>query len=131
MVQLDGFVKWCHLLEEHDGYPRQPHRHLLSSMLAESTAPAACVIIEGNAVTSNQQVGTDLLTETHPPTPRDLIPGLDRIEGMLSDKIKVCECAKHPRMTSTPPSRMPLSLRNAAYVASRYMKRKIHNESGP
>jgi hypothetical protein len=53
------------------------------SMPVESTAPAACLVIEGNAVTSNQQVGADLLAETHPPTPRDLIAGLDRVEGML------------------------------------------------
>jgi hypothetical protein len=33
------------------------------SMPAESIAPAACLVIEGNAVTSNQQVETDLLTE--------------------------------------------------------------------
>jgi hypothetical protein len=38
------------------------------SMPAKSTAPAAYLVIETNAVTSNQQVGTDMLTETHPPT---------------------------------------------------------------
>jgi hypothetical protein len=59
------------------------------SMLAKSTAPVACLVIEGNAVTSNQQIGTDLLTETHPPTPSDLIAGLDRVEGVLSNTIKV------------------------------------------
>jgi hypothetical protein len=32
-----------------------------SSMPTESTAPAACLVIEGNAVTSNQQVKSDLL----------------------------------------------------------------------
>jgi hypothetical protein len=44
-------------------------------MPAKSTDPAACLIIEGNAVTSNQQIGTDPLTKTHPPTPSDLITG--------------------------------------------------------
>jgi hypothetical protein len=39
------------------------------SMPAESTAPAAGLVIEGNAVTSNQQVGSDLLAETHPGHP--------------------------------------------------------------
>jgi hypothetical protein len=100
------------------------------SMSAKSTTPAACLVIEGNAVTANQQIGTDLLTETHPPTPSDLIAGIDRVEGMLSDTIKVCECIKRPRTTSSPSS-MPLGLRNAAHVASRYMKRKIQIESGP
>jgi hypothetical protein len=38
------------------------------SMPATSTAPAAYLIIEGNAVTTNQQIGTDLSSETHPPT---------------------------------------------------------------
>jgi hypothetical protein len=32
-----------------------------SSMPTESTTPAACLVIEGNAVTSNQQVKSDLL----------------------------------------------------------------------
>jgi hypothetical protein len=69
-------------------------------------------------------------TETHAPTPSDLIAGIDRVEGMLSDTIKICERIKRPRMTSSPSS-MPLGLRNAAHVASRYMKRKIQIESGP
>jgi hypothetical protein len=94
------------------------------SMPAKSTTPAACLVIEGNAVTTDQQIGTDLLTETHPPTPSDLIAGIDRVEGMLSDTIKICECIKHPRRTSTPSS-MLLGLHNAAHIASRYMKRKI------
>jgi hypothetical protein len=29
-----------------------------SSMTAKSTAPAACLVIEGNTVTSDQQIGT-------------------------------------------------------------------------
>jgi hypothetical protein len=29
-------------------------------MPATSTAPAACLVIEGNAVTTNQHIGTDL-----------------------------------------------------------------------
>jgi hypothetical protein len=49
------------------------------SMPTKSTALAACLDIEGNAVTSNQQIRTDLLTETHPPTPSDLIAGIDRV----------------------------------------------------
>jgi hypothetical protein len=101
-----------------------------SSMPAKSIAPAACFVIEGNAVTIDQQIRTDLLTETHPPTPSDLIAGIDRIEGMLSDMIKVCERVKRPRRTSSSSS-TPLGLRNAAHVASRYMKRKIQIESEP
>jgi hypothetical protein len=101
------------------------------SMQAESIAPAACLVIEGNTVTSNQQVGTDLLEETHPPTPRDLITRLDRVEDMLSDTIKVCELAKRPSRTSATLPHMPLSLHNAAHVASRYMKNKIQIESRP
>jgi hypothetical protein len=99
-------------------------------MPAKSTAPATCLVIEGNTVTSDQQIGTDLLTETHPPTPSDLIAGIDRVEDMLSDTIKVCEHAKRPRRTSSSSS-MLLGLRNAPHVASRYMKRKIQIESGP
>jgi hypothetical protein len=100
------------------------------SMLAKSTTPAACLVIEGNAVTTNQPIGTDLLTKARPPTPSDLIAGIVRVEGMLSDTIKVCERIKRPRKTSSSSS-MPLGLLNAAHVASRYMKRKIQIESGP
>jgi hypothetical protein len=99
------------------------------SIPATSTTPAACLVIEGNAVTAHQQIGTDLLTETHPPTPSDLITGIDRVEGMLSETIKVCERIKRPRMTSSSSS-MPLGLRNATHLASPYMKRKILIESG-
>jgi hypothetical protein len=99
------------------------------SMSARYTTPVACLIIEGNAVTTDQQIGTDLLTETHPPTPNDLIARIE-FEGMLSDTIKVCERVKHPCRTSSSSS-MPLGLHNAAHVASRYMKCKIQIESGP
>jgi hypothetical protein len=102
-----------------------------STMPAKFTALVTCVVIEGNAVTSDQQVESDLLAETHPPTPRDLIVGLDRAEGMLSDTIKICERVKRPHTTSTPPTRMPLGLWNAAHIASLYMKRKIQMQSGP
>jgi hypothetical protein len=44
-------------------------------MPATSTAPAACLVIEGNAVTTNQQIETDLSKKTHPPTPSDLSLG--------------------------------------------------------
>jgi hypothetical protein len=36
------------------------------SMPATSTALAACLVIEGNAVSTNQQIETDLLKKTHP-----------------------------------------------------------------
>jgi hypothetical protein len=99
------------------------------SMPAASTIPAACLVIEGNAVTTNQQIGTNLSKKTHPSTPSDLITGIDRVEGMLSDTIKVCERIKRPRTTPSTSS-MPLGLRNAVCVASLYMKRKIQIESG-
>jgi hypothetical protein len=63
------------------------------SMPAKSTALAACLVIESNAVTSNQQIGTDLSKETHPPTPSDLIAGINCAEDMLSDTIKVCNAS--------------------------------------
>jgi hypothetical protein len=116
-MQLDDFDQRHHLTGERAGEP------------ATSTTPTACLVIEGNAVTTNQQIKTYMSTKTHPPTPSDLIAGIDRVEGMLSDTIKVCECVKHPRTTSSPSS-IPLGLRNAAHVASRYMKHKIQIESG-
>jgi hypothetical protein len=100
------------------------------SMLAKSTAPTACLIIESNVVTSNQHIGIDLSTETHPPTPSDLITGNDRVKGMLSDTTKICERVKHPRRTSSSSS-MPLGLWNATHVASRYMKCMIQIISRP
>jgi hypothetical protein len=93
-------------------------------MPATSIAPAACVVIEGNAVTTHQQIETDLSKKTHPPTPSYLIAGIDRVRDMLSDTIKVCDRVKRPRTTPSTSS-MPLGLRNAACVASRYMKPKI------
>jgi hypothetical protein len=99
------------------------------SMPAKSTAPAACLVIEGNEVTTDQQIETNLSSESHPPTPNNLIAGINRVEGMLSDTIKVCECVKIPRRTSSS-SNMPLVLWNAAHVISHDMKRKIQIESG-
>jgi hypothetical protein len=61
------------------------------SMPAKSTALAACLVIEGNAVTTDQQIKTDMLPETHPPTPSDQVTGINRDEVMLSDTIKVRE----------------------------------------
>jgi hypothetical protein len=100
------------------------------SLSAKSTTPAVCLVIEGNTVTTDRQIGTDVLTETHSPTPSNLIARIDRVEGLLSDTIKVCERIKHPRRTSSSSS-MPLGLCNTAHVASHYMKRKILVESGP
>jgi hypothetical protein len=100
------------------------------SMPAESTAPAACLVIEGNAVTTDQQIETDLSSESQPPTPSDLIAGINRVEDMLSNTIKVCKRIKRPHRTSSLSS-MPFVLRNAAHVASRYMKCKTQIESGP
>jgi hypothetical protein len=94
------------------------------SMPTTSTAPVACLVIEGNAVTTNQQIETDMSKETHPPTPSDLIAGIDHVEGMLSDTIKVCERVKCPRTTPSASS-MPLGLCNTTHIASHYMKCKI------
>jgi hypothetical protein len=100
------------------------------SIPAKSTTPATCLIIKGKEVTTDQQIRIDLLTETHPPTLSNPIAGIDHVEGMLSDTVKVRERVKCPRRTSSSSS-MPLGLRNAAHVASRYMKHKIQVESGP
>jgi hypothetical protein len=53
------------------------------SMPAKAITLAACLVIEGNVVTADQHIGTDLLTKTHPPTPSDLIAGIDRFEGIV------------------------------------------------
>jgi hypothetical protein len=64
-VQLDGFDQRRHLPEEHGGLPRQSCRICFGSMPAKSTAPTACLVID--AVTTDQQIETDLLPETtHP-----------------------------------------------------------------
>jgi hypothetical protein len=59
------------------------------SMPAASTVPAACLVIEGNTVTTHQQIGTDLSKKTHPPTPIDPIAGIDRVWDTLSDTISL------------------------------------------
>jgi hypothetical protein len=99
------------------------------SMPATSTAPAAYLVIEGNAVSINQQIKIDSSKKTHPPTTSDLIAGIDRVGYMISDTIKFCEHAKRP-CTTPSTSSMPPGLRNATRVASRYMKRKTQIKSG-
>jgi hypothetical protein len=74
------------------------------SMPTTTTAPAACLVIEGNTVTTNQQIEIDLSSKTHPPTPSDLIVGIDCVKGMLFDTIKVCECIKCLRTNSPHPA---------------------------
>jgi hypothetical protein len=93
-------------------------------MPVTSTAPTACLVIKGNAISTNQQIETDLSKKPHPPTPSDLIAGIDCVEDMISDTIKICEHAKRPCPT-TSTSYMPPRQRDAALVASRYMKRRI------
>jgi hypothetical protein len=65
-MQLDCFIQRCHLPKEHSGNLAKPIDICFGSMLVESTTLDACLVIESNAVTSNQQVGTNLLAETHP-----------------------------------------------------------------
>jgi hypothetical protein len=43
------------------------------SMPGTSIALAAFLVIEGNTVTSDRQIETDLSKKTHPPTPSDPI----------------------------------------------------------
>jgi hypothetical protein len=100
------------------------------SMQAKSAAPVACHVIESNAFTSNQHIRTDLLMEAHPPNPSNLIVRIDRVEGMLSNTIKICKLVKRPCRTSSS-SCVPLGLRNAPHVASHYRRRKIQIEFGP
>jgi hypothetical protein len=125
MASTNGVI----FLESMADFLANPVDICFGSMLTTSTVPAACLVIEGNAVTTNQQIEIDLSKKTYPPTPNDLIAGIDRVEDMLSDTIKVCECVKRPRTTPSTSS-MPLGLRNAARVASRYMKHKIQIQSG-
>jgi hypothetical protein len=56
------------------------------SMLAKSTTPALCLLIESNALTSNQQIGKNLSMETHPPTPRELIAGSQNLLVSVLDR---------------------------------------------
>jgi hypothetical protein len=127
-VQLNGFDQRRHLPESMADILANPVDICFGSMPMKPTAPAACLMIEGNAVTSEQQIGMDLLTKTNPPTPSDLITGIDRVEGMLLDMIKVWKRVKRPCRISSSSSIMPLGLRNAVHVASRYMTRKFQIE---
>jgi hypothetical protein len=125
MASINGVI----FPESMEDFLTNPVDICFGSMPTTSTAPAACLVIEGNAITTNQQIETDPLKKTHPPTPSDLIAGIDRVGDIISDTTKVCERVKRPRTTPSTSS-MPLGLRNAARVASRYMKRKIQIESG-
>jgi hypothetical protein len=110
-------------LESMANFLANPVDICFGSMPATSTALAAFLVIEGNAVTTHQQIETYLSKKTHPPTLSDLIARIDRVGDMLSDTIKDCERVKRPRST-------PLTYSNAARVASCYMKRKIQIDSG-
>jgi hypothetical protein len=125
MASINGVI----FPESMEDFLTNPVDICFGSMPTTSTAPAACLVIEGNAITTNQQIETDPLKKTHPPTPSDLIAGIDRVGDIISDTTKVCERVKRPRTTPSTSS-MPLGLRNATRVASRYMKRKIQIESG-
>jgi hypothetical protein len=85
MASTNGVI----LLESMADFLANPVDICFGLMPATSTAPAACLVIEGNAVTTNQQIETDLSKKTHPPTPCKLIAGIDRVEGMLSDTISL------------------------------------------
>jgi hypothetical protein len=74
------------------------------SMPATSTASAACLVIEGNAFTTNQQIGADLSSESHPPTPSDLIAGIHRVESMLSDTVKFVSASNALTRPRQPPA---------------------------
>jgi hypothetical protein len=65
--------------ESMEGILADPVDICFDSMPATSTASAACLVIESNAVTTDQQIGIDLLTEAHTPTPSDLIAEIDRV----------------------------------------------------
>jgi hypothetical protein len=74
------------------------------SMPAKSTAPTACLVIEGNAVSTDQQIETDLLPETHPSTPSDLITGIKSVEGMLSTRSKSANASNALARPRHPPA---------------------------
>jgi hypothetical protein len=90
-------------------YLANPVDIFFGSMPTESTTSAACLVIENAATTSFQQVESNLLMETHPPTPRDLIAGLNRVESMLSNAIMVCESVKRSSRTTAPPPACPMT----------------------
>jgi hypothetical protein len=100
------------------------------SMPLESTAPAACPVIVNTPATSFQQVEFDLLTEIHPPTPSNLVVGLDRVASMLANTIKICESVKRSSTTTPPSPCMPYDLWSSIRVVSNHMKKKILIQSG-
>jgi hypothetical protein len=51
-VQLDGFDQRRHLPGEQADFLANPVDICFGSMSATSTAPAACLVIQGNAVTT-------------------------------------------------------------------------------
>jgi hypothetical protein len=63
-VQLDGFDNVI-FPESMADYLANPVDICFGSMPTTSTAPAACLVIEGNAVTTNQQIETDLFQSAY------------------------------------------------------------------
>jgi hypothetical protein len=64
MASTNGVI----FLESMADFLANPVAIRFGSMPAESTAPTACLIIEGNAVTTDQQIEIDLSSKSHPPT---------------------------------------------------------------
>jgi hypothetical protein len=90
-------------------------------MPVKSTTPAACLVIEGNAVSTDQQIGMDLLTKTHPPTPSDLIAGIDRRGHALRHKQSL--------RTRQTPSHDFVALQHASWLAQRNSRSITLNEA--
>jgi hypothetical protein len=76
-----------------------------------------------------QPTGQTRSAGENPPTPNDLIVGLNRVEDMFSDTIKVYERVKRPCRAPPSSSRMPFGLRNATHVVSCYTKNKLQIQS--
>jgi hypothetical protein len=63
-----AFPRSVIFLESMPDFLANPVNICFGSMPAKSTAPAAYLVIESNAITSNQQVESDMRVEIHPPT---------------------------------------------------------------
>ena len=123
------------------------------SMPSDLAAPAANLAdIDNTTTVLVQQSDSDLLAETHPPTPRypiavisqavsssvrsrvptpcDLLAGIDRATHMLADSIKICEATLRPTAQEATPTRMPFGLRSPTRVYSDMMKTATQIQSG-
>jgi hypothetical protein len=88
------------------------------SFIATFPAPAATP----PPTTSVAAPVSDLVSETHPPKPYDLVQGIERVASMLEETLQICERAERSTRSAQRPTAFPFGLRPSAAVFTEEME---------